>query len=150
MAGVGVSTSGGSSAVTAGNGTGGTGGAVGSAFAPVEAIITKSCGTTDCHPNSKGQHTDLHNTDGKLYDRLLATGVTIAGAKAVCAKSPLVVPSSPETSLIMAMIVADDSGRVDCGARMPDDCPDTRTMTVCLTDPEIETIRSWIAAGALP
>ena len=50
----------------------------------------------------------------------------------------------------MAMIVADDTNRSECGDRMPYKCPDQMAMTVCLTDPQIETIRSWIAAGALP
>ena len=72
-------------------------------------------------------------------------------AKDACKNLPLVVPGSPETSLIMAMIVSDDTNRSECGDRMPYKCPDQMAMTgAALTDPQIETIRSWIAARALP
>jgi len=138
------------SGASAGASVAGSGGGNVSAFAPVREILTTSCGTKDCHVNSKGQHANLHDDDGMLLDRLLSTTTTIVGAKMVCAKDALVVPGNPDASLIMKMIVADDSGRTDCGKRMPDDCAEPMAPRACLTDAQIETIRSWIAAGALP
>lgn len=145
MSGAGV-TAGSSGSSAAGASAGGAP----SMFAPVADIIGLSCATNACHPNSKGQHANLHNTDGKLYERLLATNTTIAGADAVCASLPLVVPGSPDTSLIMTMIAGDANARGKCGEKMPYKCPDDMAQTVCLTDAEVGTIRSWIAAGALP
>jgi hypothetical protein len=147
LGGAGMSTSGGSGPGMAGNGTAG---AAPSMFGPVADIIGLSCATNACHPNNKQQHANLHNTDGKLYERLLATSTTIAGADAVCASLPLVVPGSPDTSLIMTMITGDANARGKCGEKMPYKCPDDMAQTVCLTDAEVDTIRSWIAAGALP
>jgi len=145
MSGAGV-TAGSSGSATAGASAGGAA----SAFAPVADIIGLSCATNACHPNSKGQHSNLHNTDGKLYERLLAMGATITGADASCANLPLVVAGSPETSLIMTMITGDATARGKCGDKMPYKCPDDMAQTVCLTDPEVATIRNWITAGALP
>jgi len=117
----------------------------GASFAQVEAIITRSCGTKDCHPNEKGMHTDLHNMDGKLRARLLANAPM--SVKAECQNRPLVVPCSPETSLVMQKLGTNEGAWAGCGKRMPDDCPDKRE---CVSAADTETIRSWIAAGALP
>jgi len=65
-----------------------------------------------------------------------------------CLNRPLVVPCKPEESLLTAMVGAAEGPRVGCGVRMPDDCPEDDNP--CLPDAELETIRSWIAAGALP
>ena len=116
----------------------------GATFAQVEAIITKSCGTTECHPNSMKAHTDLHNTDGKLYDRLLAAAPN--SVKKECQNRPLVVPCSPETSLVMQKLGTNEDAWAGCGAQMPFECPDKRQ---CLSAADTEIIRSWIAAGAL-
>jgi hypothetical protein len=111
----------------------------------VEAIITKSCGTKDCHPTAMGMHTDLHDTDGMLRTRLL--GNAPVSVKPECQNRPLVVPCSPETSLIMQKLSPNEADWGGCGKQMPDDCPDQRA---CLPDADVQTIRSWIAAGALP
>jgi hypothetical protein len=97
-----------------------------------------------CHPNSMGQHINLHNTDGMLYMRLMGN-VPMAGTDMQCRNRPLVVPCSPDTSLIVQMIEAASGPRAGCAIRMPDDCPADRA---CLTDPNIQIIRSWIAGGA--
>ena len=138
---------GGTGAAMGGGMSGGSGGA-GGLYQGVLDIIGANCATKDCHVNMKGQHVNLHNTDGKLYERLVSTTMTITGAAGACAMDPIVVPGDPNNSLIMKMIVEDDSGRMDCGKRMPDDCPDPQKKIVCLTDAQIEVIRSWIAAGA--
>jgi hypothetical protein len=131
---------------SAGSGSVGPCGPVtGASFAQVEAIVTKSCGTSECHPNANRMHTDLHNTDGKLRTRLL--GNAPVSVKTECQNRPLVVPCSPETSFIMQKLSTNEAGWAGCGKRMPDECPEKRA---CLTDADIEIIRSWIAAGALP
>ena len=134
----------------AGGGAGSTaigpcGAVTGASFAAVAAIITTSCGTKDCHPNDMRMHTDLHNTDGRLLSRLL--GSAPVSVKPECQDRPLVVPCSPETSLLMQKVGTNEAAWAGCGKRMPDDCPEERP---CLSAADIETIRSWIAAGALP
>jgi len=129
-------------------GGGASGGSGGGLYQQVLDIIGASCATKDCHVNMKMQHVNLHNTDGMLYQRLVSTTMSIPGAAGACAKDPLVIPGDPDNSLIMKMIIEDETGRKDCGKRMPDDCPSQMLMTKCLTDPQIEIIRSWIAAGA--
>jgi hypothetical protein len=151
--------SGGATAGTGGGGasTGGAGGAggaggsggkacgtPGATFAQVQTIISKSCGTTTCHPNAQGQHINLHNTDGMLYMRLMGN-VPTAATDMQCRNRPMVVPCSPDTSLIVQMIEAATAPRAGCAIRMPDDCPMDRA---CLVDADIQTIRSWIAGGA--
>lgn len=121
------------------------GAVTGASFAQVAAIITTSCGTSDCHPNDKRMHTDLHNTDGKLLSRLL--GDAPASVKPECQSRPLVMPCSPDTSLLLQKIGTSEDAWAGCGKRMPDDCPEKRA---CLSNADVETIRSWIAAGALP
>jgi hypothetical protein len=150
LSGAGPSTSGAGGVSGSGTAGSGTGGAAPSAFAPIAEIIGANCATSECHPNSKGQHSNLHDSDGKLLERLLSTTTTVAGAKDACKNLPLVVPGNPDQSLIMHMIVADETKRMDCGNRMPYDCPNAMYETVCLLDPDIEKIRSWIAAGAQP
>ncbi|HEX5097947.1 MAG TPA: hypothetical protein VFV94_00535 [Polyangiaceae bacterium] len=138
---------GGTGPTSGGSSSGGSGGA-GGLYQAVLDVIGANCATKDCHVNMKGQHVNLHNTDGKLYERLVSTTMTITGAAGACAKDPVVIPGDPDNSLIIKMIIEDDSGRKDCGKRMPDDCPDPQKKIVCLTDPQIDVIRSWIAAGA--
>jgi hypothetical protein len=138
--------SGGTGPAMGGAGAGGSSGS--GLYTQVLDIIATNCATSECHVNDKKQHVNFHNTDGMLYQRLVSTTTTIPGAKDACAKDPVVVPGDPDNSLIMKMIVEDDSGRMDCGARMPDDCPDLTKNRPCLTDAQIEVIRSWIAAGA--
>jgi hypothetical protein len=132
-------------AMGGGGASGGTGGGL---YQQVLDIIGTNCATKECHVNMKMQHVNLHNTDGMLYQRLVSTTTTIPGAAGGCAKDPVVIPGDPDNSLIMKMIIEDDAGRMDCGKRMPDDCPDPDKKIVCLSDAQIEIIRSWIAAGA--
>jgi hypothetical protein len=144
-AGTGQAGAGAGASGSAGTGTTGPCGAVtGATFAQVETIIAKSCGTTECHPNNMGMHTNLHNTDGKLHSRLL--GNAPVSVKPECQNRPLVVPCSPETSFVIQKLTNEEDAN-GCGARMPFECPEKRE---CLPPADIETIRSWIAAGALP
>ena len=54
-----------------------------------------------------------------------------------CMNMPLVVPGKPEMSLLLQKVMPNPS----CGLRMPNG-------GAPLSDPQIEMIRSWIAAGA--
>jgi hypothetical protein len=128
----------------AGGGSACPGVTTGATFLQVETIFAKSCGTSTCHPSSKdGSHIDLHNKDGKLHERLLGTATN---TKAECQNHTIVVPCKPDESFLMAMVGTDDAARLKCGARMPDEC--TKPGNMCLSDADMETLRSWIAVGA--
>ena len=157
--------SGGSSAAGGGPGTGGSvsvdagrdakaateagGGAP--TFAQVEAIIGANCRTSGCHHSGTGtgvnNHVDLRANG--LYGRLMmdVTGAGAAKPEVKCmSTSKLVVPNSPQTSLLLGMLGTVTSARMGCGARMPDGCKPAGP--VCLTTAQIQTIQNWINAGA--
>jgi hypothetical protein len=59
----------------------------------------------------------------------------------------VVVPGDPEASLLIDMLAGTQG---DCGERMPAlQRGETRDDRPFLTDPEIDVVRAWIAAGAL-
>ncbi len=151
---------GGTAAGGGGKGGGGAGGSVGGAagggsggaavtFGQVADLLGKRCGNAACHDHdgSEKNHTNFSNTDSMLHARLL--GMPPSGASKGCTMQTLVVPNMPEKSLLIAMVGADNGPRNGCASRMPFGCtPNGNGDMKCLTDTEIMTLRSWIAAGA--
>lgn len=94
--------------------------------------IFQSCLTLACHegPRATG---GFELTPGSAYGALLGD-VARAGA---CAGRRLVVPGDPDASVLAARV-----GGGTCGARMP-------LGTIPLAPPEVDTLRAWIAQGAI-
>lgn len=127
-----------------GAGSGAGGGSSGMAdFMAVAQIMGSSCGTGTCHDGST--HVDLRNNSG-LYDRLKGMpggSLTMSGCKSM----KLVVPNDASKSVLSKIVKASVSGCSN--ARMPDDCSTTSANPRrCLTQAQIDTIDSWIMAGA--
>jgi hypothetical protein len=119
-----------------GGGAGGSGGATGATFKAVAEWLGSKC--SSCHDGGD-KHDSLKNDSG-LYDRLM--GNPTKGIDA-CKSQKMVVPNMPEDSLILQKVEEDDAGRKGCGARMPYMCGNA-----CFDAKQIDTIRSWIMAGA--
>ncbi len=124
---------------TGGGAAGGTGGAA--TFAQVAMILGTSCGTGDCHNGT--EHSDLRNNTG-LHGRIVNANPSGSRVMSSCTSRMLIVPNNVGTSVIAQAVMASVSGCTN--ARMPDDCPTTNRP--CLTAAQINTITSWINAGA--
>jgi hypothetical protein len=138
-AGRGGTTGSGGRAGTGGGAAGGAGGAA--TFAQVATILGTSCGTGDCHNGT--DHVDLRNNTG-LYTRIVNGSPSGAKTMSSCTSRKLIVPNNVAMSVIAQAVMASVSGCTN--ARMPDDCPTTNRP--CLTTAQINTITSWINAGA--
>lgn len=137
--------SGGSAAGAGGGGTGGSGGSGGSnemfgaAFKSVAQIIQSRC-ASECHGQQEGleNRNDLRTADlGAFYTRLTTPLMTDH-----CYGKKLVVPGNVKESLLVVAIKGEEN---DCVLpRMPINCEGD----ACLPAADIQTIESWIAAGA--
>jgi hypothetical protein len=120
-------------------GNGGTAGTTGGAtgtFTQVAALLMTNC--AQCHDGTA--HTDLR-TSG-LYARLVGKH-SIASAAAACVSQTLVVASNASMSLISRKVHGTNLN--GCGSQMPRGC---NPGTTCLTAAQMNTIDSWIDAGA--
>ena len=102
-------------------------------FEAVRAVMEEHC--VDCHRSAS--HVNLENDD-TLHARLTEPLTTN-----VCRGRVLVVPSSPESSLLLESV----QGATDCVRRMPFGC-ELGVGISCLSDGEVAVIREWIEAGA--
>jgi hypothetical protein len=102
----------------------------------VKALIS-TCAAAPCHGGS-GSNSDLRD-DAGLHERLLLPNAKAADPK--CQSMPLVTPGDPDQSLLLSKL----SDSPVCGERMPYACDYSGT---CLEPAAIETIKSWIIAGA--
>jgi len=110
----------------------------------VATLLGNSCGTGTCHDGSA--HTDLRNNAG-LYSRLVNAMPTGSAAMSMCKTKKLVVPNDATMSVLSQIVKAAVSGCSN--ARMPDDCStSSANPRRCLTTDQINTIDSWIMAGA--
>jgi hypothetical protein len=116
---------------------GGTGGGATATFKAVSEILSKNCAA--CHDGSK--HSDLR-PDG-LYQRLMSAPKSTGGVDAGCTAA-FVVPNMPEKSLLISILSA--TPPAGCAERMPYMCG--KNGTDCLSETTVQTIRSWISAGA--
>lgn len=102
-------------------------------FEALQGVLDQHC--VSCHRGAP--HFVFTNDDEALHARL-----TEPLATNVCNERVLVVPSSPETSLLVEVV----RGATDCTRRMPFGCElDGGT---CLSEAEVGVITEWIAAGA--
>ncbi|MEP6652440.1 MAG: hypothetical protein ABJA82_03725 [Myxococcales bacterium] len=114
-------------------------------FAHVAPILRRNC-AEKCHDGRAMAADDFVFVDtGDLRARLL--GPAPATVPTPCRDRPLVVPGEPDRSLLVAVIEEPDGPRAGCAERMPHSCPERRP---CITGTNLETIRGWINAGALP
>jgi hypothetical protein len=126
----------------------GGGGAAGSGAGPSGATFTEiyamlfpamtPARCTFCHSMPASEI-----SNGKLFmgmDQAAAYAALVgkSSMSARCMGMPLVTPGQPEMSLFFKKV---SSATPPCGNRMP-------LGAAPLTDPQIEMIRSWIAAGA--
>jgi hypothetical protein len=116
-------------------------GASGATFTEVYAMIFPGptpARCTFCHAMPASEI-----SNGKLFMGMDQASAYIAlvgksSTSARCMGMPLVTPGQPEMSLFFKKV---SSAMPPCGSRMP-------LGASPLTDPQIELIRSWIAAGA--
>lgn len=103
-------------------------------FTQVQAIFSSRCG--GCHGTNGG----LTLSSTAAYAELLRGGSGAPAEGSGCGSSGKlrVVPSSPTSSLLLQKV----ENTAGCGSRMP-------PSGSALTSTQIDTIRSWIAAGAL-
>ncbi|HEY8926869.1 MAG TPA: hypothetical protein VIU64_20940, partial [Polyangia bacterium] len=112
-------------------------------FMAVAQIMAMSCGTGTCHDGSA--HVDLRNNSG-LYDRLKGSPAG-TNTMTACKSMKLVVPNDASMSVLSKVVKDKLTGCTN--ARMPDECSTTsNNPRRCLMQSEIDTIDSWIAAGA--
>ena len=102
-------------------------------LAAVEGIFGRSCGGSACHVGEAAPASGLDLSPGKVRASLV--GVGARGRSGL----ELVVPGDPGTSYLWCKLIGTCIERD--GARMP-------ALSLPLTDAELETVRSWIAAGA--
>jgi hypothetical protein len=92
-----------------------------------------TCATASCHTPNYFKP-DMSDSNGDLYTVLTTTMV------ARCGGAPLVKPGDAANSAIVKVV------KHECGTFvMPPGCTDA----VCISDTDLESITSWINAGAL-
>ena len=101
-------------------------------YAGVEKIFTRACAGTGCHINEAAPAGKLDLGEGRAYAQL----VDVASS---AGRSPRVTRGDPDASYLWCKLAGSCAERM--GARMPLDAPP-------LSDVDLETIRTWIAAGA--
>ena len=98
-------------------------------FAQVQAIFTRSCALDGCH-HRPDPTAEMSLEEGLAYDNIVNVGtVSYCGADGI-----RVVPGDPDASCMWQLLSQDIMPLV--GGPLPDE--------------DKETIRAWIAAGALP
>jgi hypothetical protein len=140
---------GGGSAPAGGAAAGGSGGAPGAAGGPTgtfsQVYESMKCGcSTFCHGGVAGFNLNLSKSE--IYEALVgpdklggATGDMASGG--MCIGMKRVVPGKPEASILYLKL----ANMSPCGASMPPpNTPDGPPFTAG----QLETVRSWIAAGA--
>jgi hypothetical protein len=113
------------------------GAASGTEFAAVQSIFTSKC-TTACHSGgSPAAGLDL--SEGQAFKELVPTKSTQVPTQLQ------VAPGDFSSSYLYQKVIA--GGAIASGTkRMPPDC----SGDACLSDTQIETIKTWITAGAPP
>lgn len=141
---------GGSSGGSAGKGSGGGsaagaggGGSTGT-FAQVTAIINMSCTSGNCHSASSNQ-VNFKTPSPDLYTVLTTA---IPSSVMHCKGTTLVVPNDVAGSFLVSVVkgaaMCKNNGANENIPKMPDNCQGN----TCLTTAQINTISSWIMAGA--
>lgn len=122
---------GGSSSAKGGSSSTGTGGSssTGASFTQVQTIVKNQCGV--CH-FSGGESPNLSTSGSTLYGTLTNTAVR------QCSSNKLVVANNANMSALVSLV----SGK--CSLKMPPTC----TSSPCIAQTDIDTISSWINAGA--
>lgn len=140
---------GGSSGGSAGKGSGGgsaagAGGGSAATFAQVTTIINMSCTTGMCH-NSSSMQVNFKTPSPDLYS-VLTTAIPTSVQH--CKGTTLVVPNDVAGSFLVSVVkgaaMCKNNGANENIAKMPDNCMGNS----CLTTAQINTISSWIMAGA--
>jgi hypothetical protein len=128
----GIACAGDGTGVDLGNGNGG--GAVGFA-ASVQPILTSNCALSGCHavPNLKPSEKGMNLSQGQAYANLV-------GVRSAQSALSRVAPGVPDQSYLVHKIEGTQASVGGSGSRMP--------LGGSLSASQIETIRSWIAAGA--
>jgi hypothetical protein len=123
----------------AGSGAAGMSGATGpGTFNDVAAIMARNCGASLCHGGGVGGQPLVYTNKATLYATLTTTVV------AECMNSKLVTPGDPAHSALLLLptwMCTDASGGPFV---MPQSCIDDP----CLTQPELDSIKTWIMKGA--
>lgn len=112
---------------------------VAATFAQIQdEILTPSCATRFCH-SAQARSGGLVLEAGAAWDALVGAPPTLAAARA--AGWLRVTPYEPDQSFLLVKLTQPTSATY--GARMP-------LVGMPLSEAQIEMIRGWIAAGALP
>jgi hypothetical protein len=135
----------GGGSTNAAGGAGTSAGAAGSAapaaaFSAIYAMIfprTSNAHCDMCHGLPAFDQSNGNLSTGMDKDSTYNALVGKKSTSSMCANRILVDPGKPETSLLLQKVMPNPP----CGLRMPNG-------GAPLTDPQIEMIRSWIAAGA--
>lgn len=113
-------------------------------FAAVSKLLGDTCGTGTCHTGT--DHVDLRNTTG-LYGRIVDAMPSGGKTMTACKSKKLIVANDTANSVISNIVKATVSGCSN--ARMPDSCSTSSTNPrACWTAAQIDTLDSWIKAGA--
>jgi hypothetical protein len=120
-------------------------------------VFEPSCGVTGCHGGrdsdlAPGPRLDESVTPADLIDVDAVEVNDDAGAP-----WKIVVPNDPDASLLYRVLIEDVDGEQPCDDNRPADdttqmpqSPGSGCFYPSLDDDEVELVRSWIEAGALP
>lgn len=114
----------------------GTGATIaGPSFSDVAFRMNASCATVICHTGPPYFDPVLSDARGTLYETLM--NWVVEG----CDNAQLIVPGDPGNSAFFMVL---EPGRCPGVPLMPLECPE------CVTEEDLEVIRAWVAAGAMP
>lgn len=104
-------------------------------FSDIAFRMNLSCATVICHTGPPYFDPVLSDAKGTLYDTLMTW--VVEG----CNDTKLIVPGDPDNSAFFMVL---EPGRCPGVPLMPLECPE------CVTEDDLDAIRAWVAAGAMP